>query len=198
MTLRELGKKVGDTVRIGNPPFARAVTIVGTVTLPSFGLATADHISLGRGAMLSEATLLAATGAGSGPRTAARSVPVFPSAVAIDLAPCTSEVQRAELVHRIVSANPDQTPGGTYELPQRHARAAAVVNAAQMGGQPLALGLGLAAAAVLSLALTVLSLVRRRRQELALLKVLGMTRSQVGAVIAWRSRGWKGRHVPAR
>ena len=37
---------------------------------------------------------------------------------------------------------------------------------------------------MLSLALTVLSLVRRRRQELALLKVLGMTRSQVGAVIA--------------
>ena len=94
-------------------------------------------------------------------------------------------MQRAQLVHRIVSANPDRTPDGTYEL--RHALAAAVVNAGQLGGQPLALALGLASAALLSLALTVLSSVRRRRHELALLKALGMTRRQVRAVIAWQT-----------
>ncbi len=47
--------------------------------------------------------------------------------------------------------------------------------------------LGLAVAAVLSLALTILSLVRRRRGELALLKVFGMTRAQIWAVIAWQT-----------
>jgi len=185
VTLGQLGKKIGDTVRIGTPPFARTVTITGTVTLPSFGVGGADHVSLGRGAMLPEATLLAAVGAGSRPRGPAQSVPVYPSAVAIDLAPGTTEVQRAQLIHRIVSANPDGTPGGSYEL--RHALAAAVVNAGHLGGQPLALALGLAAAAVLSLALTVLSLVRRRRQELALLKALGMTRGQVRVIIAWQT-----------
>ena len=185
VTLGQLGKKIGDTVRIGTPPFARTVTITGTVTLPSFGVGAADHVSLGRGAMLPEATLLAAVGAGSRPRGPAQSVPVYPSAVAIYLAPGTTGVQRAQLVHRIVSANPDGTPGGSYEL--RHALAAAVVNAGHLGGQPLALALGLAAAAVLSLALTVLSLVRRRRQELALLKALGMTRGQVRVVIAWQA-----------
>ena len=70
VTLGQLGKKVGDTVRIGTPPFARTVTITGTVTLPSFGVGAADHVSLGRGAMLPEATLLAAVGAGSRPRPA--------------------------------------------------------------------------------------------------------------------------------
>ena len=45
----------------------------------------------------------------------------------------------------------------------------------------------MAAAALLSLALTVLSLVRRRGRELALLKVLGMTRGQIRAVIAWQT-----------
>jgi predicted lysophospholipase L1 biosynthesis ABC-type transport system permease subunit len=40
---------------------------------------------------------------------------------------------------------------------------------------------------VLSLALTILSLVRRRRGELALLKVVGMTRAQLWAVIAWQT-----------
>jgi ABC-type antimicrobial peptide transport system permease subunit len=66
-------------------------------------------------------------------------------------------------------------------------RASAVINTEHLGGQPLALAAALAAAAVLSLALTVLSLVRRRRQELALLKALGMTRGQVTAVIAWQT-----------
>ena len=105
--------------------------------------------------------------------------------MAIDLAPGTTGAQRAALVSRIVSADPDGTPGGSYEL--QHARASAIVNTEQMGGQPLALAVGLAAAAVLSLALTVLSLVRRRRRELALLKALGMTRGQVRGIIAWQT-----------
>ena len=67
VTLRQLGKKVGDTITVGGAKFARRLTIVGTVTLPSFGVALADHVSLGQGAMLSENTLLALTGAASGP-----------------------------------------------------------------------------------------------------------------------------------
>jgi hypothetical protein len=188
VTLAQLAKRVGDSVRIGAGRLARTVTIVGTVTLPSFGLATADHVSLGRGAMLPEDTLLAAEGlTGQHPTSAATSRPAFPSAVAIDLVPGTTAAQRARLVARIVSANPDQTPGGTYELRRDHAMAAAIVNAQQLGRQPLALALGLAAAAMLSLALTVLGSVRRRRNELALLKTLGMTRGQVRSVIAWQT-----------
>ena len=105
--------------------------------------------------------------------------------MAIDLRPGTTSAQRARLVRRIVSANPTEFPGGTYQLAS--AKASAVINAEQMGGQPLALALGLAAAAVLSLTLTLLSLVRRRRRELALLKTLGMTRWQLRATIAWQA-----------
>jgi hypothetical protein len=186
VTLRELGKKVGDRVRIGIPPYTRTVVITGTVTLPSFGVGAADHPGLGHGAMVPQATLQAAMGQAPGQRPAvSESLPVLPSAVAIDLAPGTTAAQRAALVSRIVSANPDGTPGGSYEL--SHARASAVVNTEQMGGQPLALAVGLAVAAVLSLALTLLSLVRRRRGELALLKALGMTRGQVRGIIAWQT-----------
>jgi hypothetical protein len=185
VTLAALGKKVGDTVRIGPPPFTRTVKITGTVTLPSFGIGAAEHVSLGRGVMVPEATLLAAMGANRPKQKGGESLPVFPSAVAIDWAPGSTGAQRAALVHRVVAANPDGTPGGTYEL--HSALASEVVNTEQMGGQPLALGIGLAAAAVLSLALTVLSLVRRRRHELALLKTIGMTRRQVRAVIAWQT-----------
>ena len=134
--------------------------------------------------MLPEATLLAAEGA-TAHQAGAESQSTLPSTIAIDLAPGTTAAQRARLVHRIVAANPDQTPGGTYEL--RSALAAAIINARQMGGQPIALALGLAVAAVASLALTVLSSVRRRRHELALLKALGMTRGQLRSVIAWQT-----------
>ena len=102
--------------------------------------------------MLSEQALLAVRGLDSpGPQSAAQSSQAAPSAVAIDLVPGTSAAQRVALVRRITSANPDGTPGGTYELGLHRARAAAIVNATQMGGQPLALALGLAAAAMASL-----------------------------------------------
>jgi hypothetical protein len=171
-TLAELGKKVGDTVTVGSPPYARQVTITGTVTLPSIGVAETDHVSLGRGVLLPEATLLAAVGATGGPQSATISQPVFPSTAVIDLTPGTTGPQRTALVHRIVSANPDGTPGGTYELPPQ--LASEVYNAEQLGRQPVALAVGLAVASVLSLSMTVFSLVRRRRQEFALLKTLGM------------------------
>ena len=160
--------------------------MVGTVTLPSFGVAGAEHVSLGRGAMLSEDDLVRAVGGTPGslqPGSAAATV--LPSAAAIDLAPGTSPTERAALIRHITSADPDGPPGGTYQLDRP--LAAEVSNASGMSGQPLALAVGLAVAAVLSLALTVLASVRRRRRELALLKTLGMTRRQVRAIVAWQT-----------
>jgi putative ABC transport system permease protein len=186
VTMRELGKKVGDTVEVGAPGHQRRLTIVGTVTLPSFGVVIADHVSLGQGAMMSERTLLIADGVSPNPPVSpAQLSQAFPSSVAIDLAPGTTADQRARLVRVITAANPDGTPGGTYQLTQY--RAAAVEDVSKMGSQPLALALGLAGAAVLSLALTVLASVRRRRRELALLKTLGMTRGQLRAIVAWQT-----------
>jgi len=184
-TLAELGKKIGDTVTVGSAPYARKVTVTGMVTLPSIGVAETDHVSLGRGAMLPEETLLAAVGASAGPASVNISQPVFPSVAVIDLKPGTTAQQRAALVRRIVSANPDGTPGGTYPLPPM--QASVVYNAVALGSQPVALAAGLAAASVLSLSMTVLSLVRRRRHEFALLKALGMERRQIRAVIAWQT-----------
>jgi hypothetical protein len=183
VTLRELGKRIGETVLAGTRPHRRPLTIVGTVVLPSFGVARTEHVSLGRGAMLSEHALLAIQGAGT--HESQSDLPAAPSAVAIELAPGTSAARRARLVRTITTANPDGDPGGTYQLTRYHS--AAIDNASQMGSQPLALALCLAVAAVLSLALTVLASVRRRRRELALLKAIGMTRRQVRATVSWQT-----------
>jgi hypothetical protein len=188
VTLRQLGKHVGSTVTVGTGRDRRTLTIVGTVTLPSMGLSQADHVSLGRGAMLPESTLLATEGLSPQLTTeeeqsgATVSDPAFPSAVAIDLA---SGPDAAHLAARIDAAGPGDTPGGTYAQPR--VRGAAIVYAAQMGSQPLALALALAVAAVLSLAVALLASVRERRRQLALLKALGLTRRQVREAIAWQA-----------
>ena len=183
-TLRQLGKHIGDQVMVGSGQLARKLTIVGTVTLPSFGLILADHVSLGRGAMLPESTLLAIQGVTGGGQQAATAYPAFPSAAAIEMAP-GSPADTRRLVRRITAADPDQSPGGIYPLgPQR---GEAIANASQMGRQPLALALALAAAAVLALALTLLASVRQRRRQLAVLKALGLSRRQLREIVAWQA-----------
>jgi ABC-type lipoprotein release transport system permease subunit len=182
-TLHQLGKHLGDQVVVGSGKTARKLTVVGTVTLPSFGLGMADHVSLGRGALLTESTLLAIGGAAPGNASQQAELQSAPSAVAIDMAPGSSADAR-RVAARIIAANPDGDPGGTYQLgPQR---GAAIANASQMGSQPLALALGLAAAAVLTLGLTVLASVRQRRRQLAVLKTLGLGRRQLRAIVAWQ------------
>ena len=186
VTMAQLGVHVGQTILAGPGPHRMRLTVVGTVTLPSFGVARTDHVSLGRGAMMSEDELLTVLDVTPAEMNQALvSSQAAPSAVAIDLAPGTTGSQQADLVNRITSANPDGTPGGTYQLTEF--KAAAIENASQMGGQPLALALGIAAAALLSLAATILADVLRRRPELALLKALGMTRRQVRAIVAWQT-----------
>jgi ABC-type lipoprotein release transport system permease subunit len=66
-------------------------------------------------------------------------------------------------------------------------RPAEIANYRTMGSTPVLLGAALAAGAVSALALTLMASVRRRRRELALLKVLGFTRRQVAVVVAWQS-----------
>src|SRR6185312_7658831 len=110
-SLRQLGKRIGDTVRVGIGKNAQTLTITGTVALPSFGLATGDHVSLGRGAMMTGEALLAVQGKRPGPLTRAEFLALsLPSSVAMDLVPGTTAAQRSALVHRIVSANPDGQP----------------------------------------------------------------------------------------
>jgi hypothetical protein len=181
-TLHQFGAHVGGKVRVGTGPNARTLLVVGTVTLPSLGVQLTDHVSLGRGAMLGQNTLLDIEGVGPNSVKAAAAQPSLPSTIAIDTAPGT---KIGPLVQRIVAANPDGDAGGTYQV--HRVLGAAIVNDSQMGSQPLTLAVLLAAAVVLSLSATVLASARQRRRELAVLRALSMTRGQVRAVIAWQT-----------
>jgi FtsX-like permease family len=181
-TLRRLGKRVGDTVNVSAGRTRRQLTVVGIVTLPSIGVGLTDHVSLGTGAMLSEDTLLSIEGLHSLDTSTEEAITALPSTVAIDLAP---GVRPATVVRPIVRADPGGTPGGVYQQPR--VLGAAIVNANQMSGQPLALAFALSLAALLFLSATVAGSARRRRRELAVLQALGLTQRQLRAVIAWQT-----------
>jgi hypothetical protein len=182
LTLQQLGKRIGDTVYVGTGPTARRLTIVGTVTLPSIGVMLSDHVSLGRGAMLPESTLLSIEDLGAFNAAPAEAFSALPSTLAIDV---DGHTNLAPVVNRIVSADPGSVPGGDYQVPQ--VRGAAIVNAGQMGSQPIVLAIAVAVAVLLSLSAAVVAATRRRRRELAVLKALGMTRGQLGSVVTWQA-----------
>jgi ABC-type antimicrobial peptide transport system permease subunit len=60
-----------------------------------------------------------------------------------------------------------------------------LVNFGQIEDLPLLLGLALGAAALLTIAHLLLTLVRRRRRDLAVLRALGLTARQVRSTVSW-------------
>ena len=181
-TARQLGVHVGDRVLVGSGTSGRRLTVVGIVTLPSLGVQLSDHVSLGRGAMLAESTLMAIENIGGQSVNPDEALSAMPSTIAIDVRHGTDP---SRVVARIDGSRLIGTPGADYQVPR--VRGAAIVNAGQMGSQPVVLAVALAVAALVSLAAALASSVRRRRRELAVLKTLGMTRNQVRTLVVAES-----------
>ena len=74
--------------------------------------------------------------------------------------------------------------GSTWLALRADLRPGEIRNYAGVRETPLALGLALVALAVGTLAQVLLTSVRRRRRDLAVLKTLGLSRRQVQAVVA--------------
>ena len=106
----------------------------------------------------------------------------MPSTLAVNVDPAA---RAGPLVQRVVTADPGNQPGGIYQVPR--VLGAAIVNAGQMGQQPLTLAIMLAVAVLVSLSAAVLAGARRRRRDLAVLKSLGLTRGQIASVVAWQT-----------
>jgi hypothetical protein len=188
VTMRQLGLHVGDKLRLGQDK--QPLTVVGTVTLPSFGVVLTDHVSLGRGAMMDWTTMMSVLGLQLNPTNAggladSSASPAYPATVVFDVrSPAAARALIAKMANLSAETG---SPGGTYQLYPRLELGAAVINASQMGAEPLTFATGVAAAAILALGLTILASVRQRRRELALLKSLGLRARQIKEIIAWQT-----------
>ncbi|MEJ7845233.1 MAG: FtsX-like permease family protein [Acidimicrobiales bacterium] len=176
VTMGELGVRVGDQVPASTPEGTTMLEVVGSMTFPSIGIGGADHPSLGRGALLSDDGLRALVSPGQACYETEGAL--CSQAILLDVA---DGADADAVIQRIIARNPDNTPGGTYE--QGVTRAADIRNYDQMRQGPLALAAVLAVAAIAGLVLTLVSSVKSRRRELALLKALGLARAELRATI---------------
>ncbi|HEY8058282.1 MAG TPA: FtsX-like permease family protein, partial [Acidimicrobiales bacterium] len=162
-TARKVGAGVGDTVDVsvaGLP--ASPFTVVGTVVMPS-----------GQGQRLGEGGLITRSG--------------------IYRLGATDDVLTTDLFVRFApGVDPDQIapslPGGAngiFALPLD--APTDVVNFGRVDALPAILGGVVAAVAACMLAHTLVSAVRRRRKDLALLKTFGLVRRQIRTVVRWQA-----------
>jgi hypothetical protein len=193
-TLRAIGGHLGQTVTVtidenvtGGPGRPQRMRIVGVVVLPAFSRGSFAPTDLGTGAVVPASVL--SPGVVSQSQTAtlgcAPSMPCYnffllrykPGAdLAADAATITAALQKSgcPVGSCIIAPVADQRPGD-------------IKNYDSIRDTPLALAVVLAVLAVGTLTHVLLTGVRRRRRDLALLKTLGFTRRQVLGTVAWEA-----------
>jgi ABC-type antimicrobial peptide transport system permease subunit len=173
-TLRQLHKQVGDRVLVqahGSKPVA--LTIVGTATLPPIGVTGSSHLEMGTGADLAY-TLI--------PPAARNLFAGTPGPNAILVRTKGGASPRALRSLQAIGAKLQIAQSGGSILPVL--RPAEILNYGSLGSTPMLLGGALAVGAATALGITLVTSVRRRRRDLAILKTLGFTRRQLGGAVA--------------
>jgi ABC-type antimicrobial peptide transport system permease subunit len=186
-TLRALHRQIGQSVQVavtlasgsGGPGTPHPMRIVGTAVFPDFGLPGLTDTDLGNGALIATSLLseknMPATGCGG--HVTCYNLFLLRYRPGTDLAAADTRLlnatQQAGCPISSCTVMTDQRPGD-------------IKNYAAIRETPLALAAALAVLAVGTLAHVLLTGVRRRRHDLALLKTLGFTRFQVQGVVAWQ------------
>lgn len=183
-TAAQLRKDIGDEVSIGT--FApRHLRVVGIATLPTIGIVHGAHTSLGSGALVAfelvpgfDRNVTESTPGGPPPTR------LGPNAIFIRF---RQGVDAKSTFARLKgSTGPIASFPGTDSLIAAQ-RPAEIVNTSDAGGAPSLLAGALSLGAVASLGLALVTSVRRRFRDLALLKALGFNRRQISATVAWQA-----------
>ena len=185
-TLHALHRQLGQTVQVVVSQFevprghvaGQRMRIVGVAVFPSFGRGAFAATDLGNGAQVSAATLSAPNPPICvGPGTCY-------NFLLIRYRPGTDLSAAAKrLVAAVTAAG---CPPGTCVVTADQ-RPGDIRNYAGVRDTPLVLGALLALLAVGTLAHVLVTGVQRRRRDLAVLKTLGLLRSQVIAVVSWQA-----------
>jgi ABC-type lipoprotein release transport system permease subunit len=167
-TLRDMKLHVGDRVPVGRSP-GHTATVVGTALLPE-----SSHTSYDQSAWMTQAGVQALIGP-----VQQLDPNLFEDYVLVKWRPDA----RIATAQRRLSALFEG--GDTFTAPA--ALPTAVVSLGKLRSLPLALGVFFALLASATVAHALVTTVRRRRQELAVLRSIGFTRRQAGIAIAWQA-----------
>jgi putative ABC transport system permease protein len=179
-TLRELGLHVGQRVEVGvtgrRPPVR--MRVVGSAVFADFSVGGGSATDLGTGAVVPASLLSQPNPPFCGPPKTCYNFFLLRYRPGTDLGAEAAQVKRA-----ITRAG---CPPGLC-LVTTDQRPSDIQNYTGVRDTPLILGAVLALLAVGTLAHVLLTGVRRRRRDLALLKTLGLLRSQLLRVVSWQA-----------
>jgi len=186
-TLRALHRQLGQTVQVAvnqastlGPATPRTMRIVGVAVLPAFSRGSFTPTDLGTGAVVSASVLsepFAATNCTAHETCYNYFLLRYRPGTDLTAAAArltTTAVTKGQCPVFQCTVISDQRPGDIKDY-------------AGIRDTPLVLGAVLALLAVGTLAHVLLTGVRRRRRDLAVLKTLGLVRSQVLRVVAWEA-----------
>jgi hypothetical protein len=180
LTLASLHKRLGDTVSVSaGGARTHLLRIVGVATLPAIGGSGVQHLEMGIGAVVSTSLIPAVE------RNPFNDPETGPQAYFVDVRPGVNPLAARRSLEEMTAPLSNAYNFGV--VVQSVLRPAEIVDYRSMGTTPAILGTSLGAAALAALGLTLLASVRRRRRDLAVLKILGFTRLQLSAVVAWQS-----------
>jgi ABC-type lipoprotein release transport system permease subunit len=160
-TLDDLNRRVGDAIEVSAGDRVEQLRVVGRGVLPEF----AGSARLGEGATMTY--------------EGARRLIGDEAVADVILVRTTRDAAGARLLSEL-----EETQLGNVYLPDRPSD---LVDLGRIGGLPSVVATLLGIMAVATLAHALFSATRRRRRELAILKVLGFRRRQVSATIAWQA-----------
>jgi hypothetical protein len=178
--------RLGQDVRVvisrvsqAGPVSSARMRVVGEAVFPGFSRGSFAPTDLGAGAVVPAAALSEpAPDTGCGPPHTCYNYFLLRFRPGTDLAATAARLTAALTASGCpigsCHTSPDQRPGD-------------IRGYAGIRDTPLALGAALAALAIGTLAHVLLTSVRRRARDLAMLKALGCTRSQVLRVVAWQA-----------
>jgi hypothetical protein len=175
-TASQLGKGIGDTVRVGS----RRVEVVGIATFPTIGIVHAAHPSLGVGALVAPELV---PGFDRDILDQPASGQLGPNAMFVRFEPGVDP--DAALVRLRRASAPLAGFAGLDVLPVQ--RPAEIVNATSLRRTPVLLAGALALGTSVSLALALAASVRRRRRDLAVLRTIGFTSRQLTRAVSWQA-----------
>jgi hypothetical protein len=181
-TMGQLHKQLGDTVAMRYAPtlprHAIVLKIVGVATMPAIGIAEGLHSSMGVGAIVpgdnggvTEQLGPQAYPGCNGPNMVFLTTRQGSQSAAAHVA----AQQLASSASLVLAKEPNDNPtcDGYQASVLAVQRPAQITNYRSMGLTPLLLAIALAAGATIALGFTLVASVRRRRHELAVLKVIG-------------------------
>lgn len=174
-TLHRAGLRVGDSLDVVAQEVPRRMRIVGRAVFPKLGAGSFTPTNLGEGA---------ATRAGvfADPTLSADDKYTY---MLFRLRPGADAAVAQKRLQQVVG--PLEFCGGETTCVETSERPGDLSNYTRVRGTPLLLGTVLALMAIGALGHVLVTSVRRRRRDTAVLKTLGFVRRQVSAVTAWQA-----------